>query len=316
MGNVVIHDMNTAWTSSDPSRLQVAVDSHRYYGPDATSNRLVAEPGAQGTTATFIPNTPLNLSDFEEIRFWISSDRGVGGSLEKPFYLEFSYTDDGDAQGEVHRWLIPLNRPDTWELRRIGIQDDRRSAISSLQWRCLTNLSFVCHLDGLLAVRADMLVDLEQSLTVHLDRQPILPDLIDIPLSVTANPGDALVVLPLNRGFHANNRVRLQSDSDTGESHLVDGVDHDTAAGQTRLNLTEAVTETYAAGTATVSVLVPVIFEIPPADLPAPSPAIVFTQLGVREDGERTGYVAQRDSFRPRGDLVVCSMRPAARLFG
>jgi hypothetical protein len=43
---------------------------------------------------------------------------------------------------------------------------------------------------------------------------------------------------------------------------------------------------------------------------------LVLTPLDAREDLDRTGYVTQRDSFRLRGALTVCSVRPAARAYG
>ncbi|BAY26494.1 hypothetical protein NIES2100_63100 [Calothrix sp. NIES-2100] len=61
--------------------------------------------------------------------------------------------------------------------------------------------------------------------------------------------------------------------------------------------------------------LLPVILENPPAVLPSVSPAIVLTPRDAREDLERTGYASQRDSFRQRGNLTVCSVRSPARAY-
>src|SRR5262249_37301157 len=147
----------------------------------------------------------LNLSSFEELRFWIRGDRPADGSAARPFYLEFSYFDTNDAPGEEHRWFVPLNQPGLWEQRRIGIHADRRSAITRLRFRCLTDSLFRCHVDELLAVHEEMLPDLEQALVRQLDRQVTLPGLTAIALSQPAAPGDAQIILTHTPDFDVGN---------------------------------------------------------------------------------------------------------------
>lgn len=317
MSNLLVHDMDTAWTSSDPVVLQVAVDHQTFFGEGMASNRLVASDSALNAFAEFVPSDPLDLSDFEELRFWIRANRRADGSTTKPFYLEFSYTDASDAPDEEHRWFVPINRVGNWEQRRIGVQDDRRSAITRFRFRCLTNLPFTCHVDELLVVREEMLADLEQALVIRLDGQVALPGLTNVALSQTANPGDTQIVFPLTPGFNAGNRILVLGGSLGDEIHNVTSVDHNSAAGTTTLHFdaTDQVVGTLTAGTATVSVVVPVIVETPPSPTPEPTPAIIVTHLDAREDPERTAYITQRDSFRPRDALTVCSVRPAARAY-
>jgi len=317
MSNLLIHDMDTAWTSSNPAVLQVAVDTQKLFGEDMTSNRLTAQSGALNAFAEFIPGAPLNLSDFDELRFWVRANRKADGSRSKPFYLEFSYTDANDTPGEEHHWFVPVNRAGAWEQRRIGIQDDRRSAITRFRLRCLTDLPFTCYIGELLAVREEMLEDLEQALVTQLDSQLALPGLTSVALSQTANSGDTQIVLPLTPGFSTGNRVLIQGGSAGDEIHHVTGVNHDSAAASTTLQFgaSDLVMGTLTAGTATASVIVPVIVETPPLQTTAPSPAVVVTHLDIREDLERTAYITQRDSFRPRDSVVVCSVRSAARAY-
>ena len=207
MTNLLVHAMDTAWTSSNPSVLQAVVDNQTFFGEGMASNRLMAQPGALNAFAEFIPSAPLNLSNFEELRFWMRANRKADGSRSKPFYLEFSYTDANDTPGEEHRWFVPINRVAVWEQRHIGVQDDRRSAITRFRLRCLTDLPFTCFIDELLAVQEEMLSDLEQALITQLDSQLALPGLTSVALDQTANPGDAQIVLPLTPGFNADNRV-------------------------------------------------------------------------------------------------------------
>ncbi|HEY9231293.1 MAG TPA: hypothetical protein VIS78_04085, partial [Blastocatellia bacterium] len=68
-------------------------------------------------------------------------------------------------------------------------------------------------------------------------------------------------------------------------------------------------------GVAKVSALVPLIVEAPPLLTIAPGPAIIATMMDTREDLGRTVYFTQRDSFRMRGALTVCSTRPAPRAY-
>jgi hypothetical protein len=63
----------------------------------------------------------------------------------------------------------------------------------------------------------------------------------------------------------------------------------------------------------TLTLLIPLVFDIPDDTDELPNPAIVVSSTDVREDLERAAYFTQRDSFRALGDLVVCSTRPAPR---
>jgi len=309
--------MDTAWTSSDSTVLQVTVDKQTFFVEGMASNHIVASPDALNAFAEFVPSNPLDLTQFDELRFWISGDRQADASTTSPFYLEFSYIDAGDTAGEEHRWFVPVNQVNTWEQRRIGIQNDRRSAIVRFRFTCLTSLPFDCYVAELLAVFEEMLFDLEQALITLLENQVALPHLTNIALSQTANPGDTQIVVPLNQDFNVGNRLLIQGGSSGSEAHDVVTVTPTTVAGTTTLAFgpNDKVVGTLTAGTATVSVIVPVIVEAPPQQMQAPNPAMVLTLRDIREDLERTVYFTQRDSFRSRGILTVCSIRPAARAY-
>lgn len=317
MSNLLVHNMDTAWTSSNPTVLQVTVDNQTFFVEGTGSNRVAAPSGAPNAFAAFVPSNPLDLSQFEELRYWILGSAPADGSTTSPYYLEFSYIDAGDTPGEEHRWFVPVNQTGTWEQRRIGIENDRRSAITRFRFTCLTSLPFICYIDELLAVNEEMLLDLEQALVTLLENQVALPGLTNIALKQTANPGDTRVVVALNRDFNAGNRLLIQGGSSGNETHNVVGTAHDPVAGTTTLSFdpTDKVVGTLTAGTATVSLVVPVIVEAPPQPTQAPTPAIIMTYRDVLEDLERTGYITQRDSFRARGTLTVCSVRPAARAY-
>lgn len=316
MSGLLIHDMDSAWLSSDALLLAAAADSAVVAAPGAASLRLIAQSGSTGTTVQFAPAAPLDLTAYDELRFYVRATRPADGSAAAPFYLEFSYVDAGDAAGEEHRWFVPVNAANEWEQRRIGIGADRRSAINLLRFRSLTGRPFTCWLDELLAVSEDMLPDVEAALVAAVSGGLVLPGVSAVPLLQAAAAGALALVLPLRPGFHAGNLIRIEGGSAGVEEHQLTAAQHDTAAGQTTLSLGvgDAVIGNLPAGTATVTLQVPVVVELPvPTTLP--SPALLLTHLDAREDLERTTYFTQRDSFRPVGSQVVCSIRPAPRAY-
>lgn len=317
MPSLILHRMDSEWISSNPAQLSTATDTQQFIGEDGISNRLVANSDALGSQITFQPAVPVDLREFEEIRFWIRSSRQADGSSQYPFYLEFAYQDSGDAPDEEHRWFVPVNRSNAWEERRIGIENDRRSAVTGFQLRCLTNLSFTGNIDNLIAVREDMLLDLEQALLQQINTQGIQLIPNEVALSQAANPGDVQLVLPFTLDFAVDNQVLVRGGSEGDEPHTVIGVTHDAVGDSTTLELDpeNPLRGAFAAGVATVSIVVPSIVETSSVPTSPPSPSVVLTLLDVQEDLERTGYAPQRDSFRPRGDLTVCSTRTAARAY-
>lgn len=316
MSNLLVHNMGTAWASNSPTLLQVSVDTETFSeGP--ASNRLAVGAGAQNASVEYVPAAPLNLSEFEELRFWVKCSQASEGSPERPFVLEFSYLDAQDAANEEHRWFVPVNQAGHWEQRRIGIQNDRRGLIQRFRFRVLTNQPFVCYLDELLAVREEMVADLEKALLNHLDNQVSLPGLTNIPLTQTVNPNNSQVNVALNQDFAVANRVRIKGGTAGDEIHSVTSISHNASTNRTTIDFgsSDKIIGTLNAGVANLSVIVPLIFESPPAPLVASNPAIIATAIEAREDLTRTYNITQRDSFRPRGTSAVCSVRPAARAY-
>jgi hypothetical protein len=315
MSSLLIHDLDTAWASSSPGTLTVTVDTATFSGAGAASNRLTARAGAINQFAEIILPAPLDLRAFEELRLSVRGSVPADGSTNRPFLLEFSYVDDGDTAGEEHRWFVPINRAGFWEQRRIGIEADRRGAVRRFRLRCLTDRPFVCNIDELLAVHEEMLADVEAALIARIGGQTSLPGLSGVPLSQPANPGQLQVVMAGALDFDVDNRVLIRGGSAGDETHTVTGVARAGGATTLTFGTGDGVVGTLAAGTATVTVLVPAL-DVPGLTPPAaPQPAIALSRLEVREDLERTPYIAQRDSFRRRGALVVCSVRPSARAY-
>jgi hypothetical protein len=317
MSGLLIHALDTAWTSSNPAVLQVTIDPTLVEGPFTASNLLVASDAALNATAEFQPAAPLDLSAFEELRFWIMGDRIGEGTSSAPFFLEFSYLDAADAPGEEHRWFVSVNAANRWEQRRIGITNERRSAVTRFRFRSIVAAPFVCHLNELLAVFEQMLADAEQALTGTLDGQVALPGLSHILLKQPAAAGANQIVLQLTPGVNAENRLQISDGAGNTEIHNAAAVTHDAAAGSTTVTFAagDVTQRALTANVAFTSVIVPVLSEAPPAPTETVSPAIVLTLLDAREDLPRSTPFTQRDSFRPRGTLTFASDRPAPRAY-
>jgi hypothetical protein len=308
----VVHAMDTPWVSSAPA-LQVTVEPEGATAP-GSSNRFTAPLGALGATATFTPAAPVDLSAFDELRFWLRADRRADGTVEAPFWLELSYRDVNDAPGEEHRWFVPVNAADTWEQRRIGIGADRCSSIDRFRFTALDDRSFSISVDELLAVDEQMIADLEVGLAARIGAPATIPALVAVALTATTNPGGATISVSAAAPFAVGNRIRVTGGTVGDETHDVTLVTPG-VPGSNVLHLAGTAAGTLTAGVATVTVIVPLLFEGPPVPVPPVEPAVVITPLSTIEDPERTPYVEQRDSFRPRGALVACSVRPSARAY-
>ena len=315
MSNVLIHSMDSAWISTSPA-LSVGIDDQLVV-EGVASNLLASPGGALGESVHYEPPAPLDLRLFDELRFWVRADRVADGSLEAPFYLEISYQDANDAAGEEHRWFVPINQRQLWEHRRIGMETDRRGAISSFRFRCLTNQDFSCRVDEFLAVREEMLTDLESALVTLLTSGMQLPGLSNLPLQQAAPPGTTQVILALNRHLYPANRIVIRDGASGEEAHDLGAVTHNPGNGTTTLALTagDQVQGNFTLPGSTVSVSVPALIETPPAPTPSSSPALVLTPLGPREDLGRSPVMTQRDSFRPGAQGVVSSIRPGPRAY-
>jgi hypothetical protein len=182
MPKLTVHDFEDGWTSTDPSRLGVT------FTPQGL--RLSARSGAAGAAAVFTPSAPLDLSDFDELRLRVSSPGTADGSRRRPFVLELSYQDADDGPAEEHRWLVPTNLPDTWEQHGFGVADDRRGRITRFALRALTDIPFVARVDEFLAVREDVLADVESALVELLSGLDAPVVFEETPFTEVADPED------------------------------------------------------------------------------------------------------------------------------
>jgi hypothetical protein len=306
MPSTQVHDFAVPWSSSDAVLLQTSVSPFSIAG--GNSLRLQAMAGSSGVTATHTPGAPTDLSDRDELRFWVYADHPADGSSRHPFRLELDYQDAADPPGVTHRWVVPVNRPRVWEQRRIGLDPAPRSDITRWRFRCLTDQPLQIFVADLLAVSEEPLLDVEGALLDLLAGPIPLPGVTNVPAEPAADGADTVVV-PLNPRFRSGNRITVDQ---TGP-YAVTAATH---TATTSLTVEPPLAGPIVAG-APVSVVAPVVVEEPPLAVgevgELPDPVLLLALTDQREEPERGWNIPQRDSFRLRDGLTVCSVRPPAR---
>jgi hypothetical protein len=313
MASLVLDTMDGAWTSLAPATLKVTADTAVTALPGAASNRLEAAAAAADADAERVLPASLDLRAFDELRFWVRADRGADGSAQAPFFLELSYVDDGDTPADDHRWLVPVNGAGKWWQCRIGIEGERRAAVSRLRLRALAG-PFRAYIDELLAVFEEPIADVETALAAALAASLAGGPEPAVAIAAAANATE-VTVTPMTIRFSTGNRVRITGGTAGPELHDVAGVAHDEPQNRTTLTFDagDRLVGDVPSATATVAIFVPLIVEAPPVAPAAVLPAILATHVGVREDAQRSPTSTQRDSFRRRGAHTVCSVRPGPR---
>lgn len=304
MAHQVLHGTGSTWGSSDPARLAISDGTPHPLLPGVPVHRLIATDTAAGVSGDFTPATPLDLTPYDELRLWVRADRAANQREQTPFYLAFAFTDANDAPDETHEWVLPVNRADRWEQRRIGIADERRSEVERLNLMCLTNIPFRCDVCLLLAVREEPLIDVEQALAARLAGLA-LPDLTGLPLQQGAGATATDVLVAARDGITANTHIAIDDGVTTSE-HIVTAVTEE--GDNLRLSLDSQVGRSLSAGGGTVMVRVPVV-----PHGTAATPAIAYRHIGTANDPQRTQYRTQRDSFQLIDDSVISSTRPGAQ---
>lgn len=162
------------------------------YGADKKSGKVSATTAALNHVLRRTL-APANLSNFDNLLFWINSNRPADGSLARPFFLEMRMASANVGLGApANTWsrLIPISQTETWELVRLGIDNlpaNIRGAVNLIQLRCVdASASFTCNLDDVIAVRAQMIDDVDAALLARLHQQLTLngnkiPAVIDFP---------------------------------------------------------------------------------------------------------------------------------------
>lgn len=144
--------------------------------------------------------TSVDLSAFDDLWFWVRSDRLANDTAGQPFFLELRLGSATVAMGTAaniwHREL-PVTQAATWQLVKVSVGDLApavRSATSAIQIGCVdASAPFRCNVAALTAVRERLLLDLDIALVARLSDQAVLagvsvPAFVDQPGSTTAQP--------------------------------------------------------------------------------------------------------------------------------
>lgn len=186
MAYLVIDAMDNAnfWRAYAPdgvtpsTELSMTNDStHVRFGADRKSGCITASSNAlhhvlQHSLAA------LDLTSFDEIRLWLWSSRGADGSEAQPFFLEVRLASATmSIQDPANTWsrYLSASQAETWELVRLsldGLQTAVREAVNLIQLRCVnTTVAFTCYIDDVLAVREEMIGDVDAALLELLHQQ-------------------------------------------------------------------------------------------------------------------------------------------------
>ena len=173
------------------------------FGDDHTSGRIVGSTRAAGHVLRR-DLAGLNLSEMDEIRLWGRSNRPAGTAADGSFFLEMKLASAAMGFDDPNnKWRRPLVflQPGSWELIRLSIADlppQVRGAVTGMQLKCInSDAAFTCNLDSCLAVREEMLADVEQELVAR-THQKVTVDGTPVSASIF-NPDAPAPALPYIR---------------------------------------------------------------------------------------------------------------------
>jgi hypothetical protein len=142
---------------------------------DASSGRISATTKALNHTLRRTLG-PVDLTNFDEIRFWINSDRTADSTPGRRFYLEIRLASAAlllrDPNNSWQRYL-PVAQAGTWDCVRVSLGDlpaAVRGSLNTIQFRCSdASAAFNCNLDDMIAVRDAMIGDVDAALQGQLN---------------------------------------------------------------------------------------------------------------------------------------------------
>jgi hypothetical protein len=308
---VVVDDVSRLWAPSAPTVTCGPAPGRR---PDQVAMHVSIQSGSAigAGVASALPR-PLDLSSLLELRFWARGYAPADGRSSAPFRLELGYRDTGDAAGDEHSWLVPVDQPGHWEEHRIGLGSERRTAVTEVFLRAVTDRPVELTIAPLIAVDEQIPADVAAALADLVAQRAGRPGPL-CTTAVAAPAGASTLITTFEPGLRAGNRILVELATGPVPADVAAAAP-DENAGQTTLTL-RAQTALPAVPTGTpVLVTAPVVWE-PAAALsgtppePTPDPAILLSQSDIREDLSRVWSLPLRDSFRGRGGVTVCSLRP------
>jgi hypothetical protein len=136
--------------------------------------RIQAVPGASGHTIERELDA-VDLSTLDDLELWVRSDRAADGSEARPFFLELRLGSEAVPVGStINDWnrLIPITAPGAWQAVPLALDDlaaGVRSGVTQIQMTCIAaGVAFALDLDELIALRPELLADVDAALVARL----------------------------------------------------------------------------------------------------------------------------------------------------
>jgi hypothetical protein len=150
---------------------------HVRFATDKESGQITASTNALNhRLQRTLPAT--DLTNFDEMRLWLWCSRVGDGTSTHPFFLEIRMASATmNLQDAGNTWIryLPVSQINSWEFVRLDINDlpvQIRSAVNLIQLRCIdATTAFTCYIDDVLAVREEMIGDVDNALLALLHQQ-------------------------------------------------------------------------------------------------------------------------------------------------
>jgi hypothetical protein len=172
-----------AWKAFAPdgvtpsTQLSIAVDATLSRpGSSASASALVTASTVSADNLLRGSFTAIDLTNYDELRLSFNASRAAAPGAQTPFFLEIrlggaalSVTDPSNTW---HRYF-PVDQVNAWDTIRLSLDDLAsavRSSMSVIQLRVVdASTGFTCHVQDVIAVRDEMLGDIDQALHSRLD---------------------------------------------------------------------------------------------------------------------------------------------------
>ncbi len=182
MPSIVVDPMDdtTPWSAFGPdgvtpsTELSLVNDSSKPRAGSETHAGLVSATANALNHVLRRNLAPLDLTKFNELRFWVYSNRSADSYPSRPLFLEIRLASVAVPLGDPgNTWqrYIPVSQTSVWEPVRVTIADlpaAIRGTVTTMQLRCAA-VPFQCDIDDLIAVQDEMIADVDAALAAQIN---------------------------------------------------------------------------------------------------------------------------------------------------
>jgi hypothetical protein len=179
LSHVVVDDLTDlgSWAARAPDG---SVSTAILIGPGpgtrigSATMRIQAVPGALGHRVER-EHDAVDLSSLDDLELWVRGDRTADGSAASPFFLELRLGSEAIPVGSTaNDWnrLIPITVTNAWQAVPLALDDlapGVRSGVTQIRMTCIdADAAFALDLDQLIAIRPELLADVDAALVARL----------------------------------------------------------------------------------------------------------------------------------------------------